>query len=124
MQMRVILIVALAAVSLAGCGRTGDTTADGRPIVVASTPQIADLARQIAGPDAEVHGLLKPNSDPHEYEPRPKDVARAARARLILTSGLGLDAWMPEILSASSNWFVVSTPPGRSTVLPRRARSQ
>ena len=64
--MRVILIGALAALTLSGCGGSG--TSDGRPVVLASTTQVADLARQIAGPDADVHGLLKPNSDPHEYE--------------------------------------------------------
>ena len=101
MQMRVILILALVAGGISACGQNSGSTSDGRPVVVATTTQVADLARQIAGPDADVHQLLQPNSDPHEYEPRPKDVARAADARLILTSGLGIDAWMPGILSAS-----------------------
>jgi zinc/manganese transport system substrate-binding protein len=101
MQMRVILILALVTVGISACGQSGGSTSDGRPVVVATTTQLADLAREIGGPDVDVHQLLQPNSDPHEYEPRPKDVATAARARLILTSGLGLDAWMPAVLSAS-----------------------
>jgi ABC-type Zn uptake system ZnuABC Zn-binding protein ZnuA len=88
-------------VGVPACGQSSGSTSDGRPVVVATTTQLADLARQIGGPDADVHQLLQPNSDPHEYEPRPKDVQSAARARLILTSGLGLDSWMPGILSAS-----------------------
>jgi len=101
MQMRVILIVAVAMAVLSGCGQNDGSTSDGRPVVVATTTQLADLARQIGGPDVDVRQLLKPNSDPHEYEPRPKDVQAAARAKLILTSGLGLDSWMKEIRSAS-----------------------
>ena len=94
--MRVILIVALAALVLAGCGLDDDTTSDGRPVVVATTTQLADLARQVAGPDADVHQLLQPNTDPHEYEPRPKDVATAAaRHGSCSRAGDGLDAWMP-----------------------------
>ena len=48
--------------------------------VVATTTQIADWARIVGGDAVSVHQILRPNTDPHEYEPRPSDVqARAAR---------------------------------------------
>jgi ABC-type Zn uptake system ZnuABC Zn-binding protein ZnuA len=77
---------------LAGCGSGGG--GDGRPIVVATTTQAADLARGVAGDRAQVRGLLAPNSDPHEYEVRPGDVKALARARLVVRSGGDLDGWL------------------------------
>ena len=42
--------------------------------------------------------LLHPNSDPHEYEPRPSDVVRTAEAKVVLVSGFGLDAWIGDVV--------------------------
>ncbi len=80
---------------LAGCGSTGSTSGIE---VVATTTQIGDWVRQIGGPDVSVHQILQPNTDPHEYEPRPKDVERTAGARIVFESGDGLDRWMGKVV--------------------------
>jgi zinc/manganese transport system substrate-binding protein len=46
-----------------------------------------------------VHQILRPNTDPHEYEPRPRDVEATARAKVVLESGDGLDDWMDKVVS-------------------------
>ncbi|WP_321167712.1 metal ABC transporter substrate-binding protein [Baekduia soli] len=63
--------------------------------------------------------ILQPNSDPHTYEPRPKDVQRTARAALVLTSGDGLDAWMGEVVKdAGSDAAALDAGEGRPIALP------
>ena len=81
-----------------GCGVAGG----GRPgtvDVVATTTQIADWARAVGGPAVSVHKILQPNTDPHEYEPRPADVERTAGARIVLENGDELDHWMGKVIS-------------------------
>jgi len=80
---------------LVGCGSAGPDrrSAPEAVDVVATTTVLGDLARAVGGREADVHQLLQPNSDPHDYEPRPDDVVAVSRARLVLTSGDGLDAW-------------------------------
>jgi zinc/manganese transport system substrate-binding protein len=82
--------------TVAGCG--GDS-ADGRGGVraVVTTTQLGDITRAIGGGAAEVTPILKPNTDPHEYEPRPADIENTAGAGVILVSGDGLDAWMGKV---------------------------
>lgn len=97
---RALTLAALACagvVPLAACGTSASPNESGRPVVLATTTQLADLARTIGGPSFAVHQVLRPNTDPHEFEPRPSDVTAAADAKLILTSGLGLDAWADEL---------------------------
>jgi zinc/manganese transport system substrate-binding protein len=48
-----------------------------------------------------VHQLLQPNSDPHDYEPRPRDVLETSRAKLVFESGDGLDHWMGQVVEQS-----------------------
>jgi ABC-type Zn uptake system ZnuABC Zn-binding protein ZnuA/ABC-type Mn2+/Zn2+ transport system permease subunit len=91
--------LALATLALAGCGVSsgGSHGLD----VVATTTQIGDWARIVGGPDVSVHQLLQPNTDPHEYEPRPADVEATAQADLVLESGDRLDSWMDKVVSRS-----------------------
>jgi ABC-type Zn uptake system ZnuABC Zn-binding protein ZnuA len=88
-----VLGLLLLLLPLAACGGANS----GRPTVVATTTQLADVARQIGGGAVEVHGILRPNTDPHEYEPRPADVAATAGAKVVLASGDGLDRWIGQI---------------------------
>ncbi|HYG96416.1 MAG TPA: metal ABC transporter substrate-binding protein, partial [Solirubrobacterales bacterium] len=84
----------------AGCGGSGGDGGD-ELTVVATTTQIADFAREVGGEDVEVHQLLQPNSDPHDYEPRPSDVQAVAEADVVFASGDGLDEWVEEVASDS-----------------------
>lgn len=90
-----LAVVLVLAAALAACGGPGD--AGGRLPVVATTTQLGDIAREVGGPDARVTQLLRPNTDPHDYEPRPLDVRETAEARLVLESGDDLDHWMREV---------------------------
>lgn len=94
-------LVALAA-AVAGCGASGGEGDGGATVdVVATTTQVADFAREVGGDAVGVHQLLQPNSDPHDYEPRPSDVQAVAGADVIFASGGGLDGWIEEVVADS-----------------------
>lgn len=69
---------------------------DSKPVLVASTTQIADFARQIVGDRCTVHCILAPGADPHIYQPTPDDVKLVIQADLCLENGLHLEGknWM------------------------------
>ena len=92
-----VLAVALGAAMLAACGGDGDATSAG-PSVVATTTQLGDMARAVAGGRANVEQVLTANSDPHEHEPRPSDVRALADAEVVLRSGGDLDDWLDDVL--------------------------
>ena len=95
------MMLVLASLPLvAACGEdesdpAGSVASSGdRPVVVATTTQAADLARNVAGEGADVTSLLAPNADPHEYELRPRDVEVLADASVVVRSGADLDEWL------------------------------
>jgi ABC-type Zn uptake system ZnuABC Zn-binding protein ZnuA/ABC-type Mn2+/Zn2+ transport system permease subunit len=91
----------VALVLLGGCGGSGGGDSGGKLVVVATTTQIGDFAREVGGKAVEVNQLLQPNSDPHDYEPRPADVQTVADAELVFASGDGLDEWAEEVVADS-----------------------
>jgi zinc/manganese transport system substrate-binding protein len=86
---------------LAGCGAAGGPAPPGQAKVIASTTQIGDFARAVGGDRAEVVQILKPNTDPHDYEPRPSDVVETGDADVVLLNGDELDHWMGQVIEAA-----------------------
>jgi len=95
---RLLALAALVAVlvPIATCGE--ESSSGGRPTVVATTTQVADLVREVAGERVSVDGMLRPGGDPHDYEPRPSDVASVARAELVFRSGGEVDEWLGDVI--------------------------
>jgi ABC-type Zn uptake system ZnuABC Zn-binding protein ZnuA len=87
-------------VASSGCG---DAHADRRPVVVATTTQVADIARNVAGPDVKVVSILAPNADPHEYEIRPPDMKALTHARLVVRSGGDVDGWLGDAVAGGGS---------------------
>jgi ABC-type Zn uptake system ZnuABC Zn-binding protein ZnuA len=104
------LLLALAVLSvgafvIAGCGGSDSSSEDeGTQIdVLATTTQIGDWVREVGGDSVDVHQILQPNTDPHDYEPRPSDVEAAVDAQLVFANGDELDHWIEEVVSESGS---------------------
>ena len=115
MPSRRTLLTAVAAgscaVLLGACGSGGAEAggAGNARTAVATTTQIADLARAVAGERGEVRQILRPNSDPHAYEPRPSDVKAVAGAAVVLRSGGGLDDWLDGVVDNAGSDATTTT---------------
>jgi zinc/manganese transport system substrate-binding protein len=83
-----------------GCG-DGDSGDDASVTVVATTTQVADLVANVGGKRVALDSILRPNSDPHEYEPRPSDAAALAQADVVFRSGGDLDEWLDEVVDSA-----------------------
>ena len=88
---------ALAVGAVAG----SSSRSNGRLTVVATTTQVADLARQVGGDRVRVRGLLAPNADPHDHEVTPGDVTALERAAVVVRSGGEVDHWLADALDAA-----------------------
>jgi zinc/manganese transport system substrate-binding protein len=101
---RALALAAIFALTVltSGCD-VGTGSGDGRLQVVATTTQIGDFVRQVGGGAVAVDQVLRPNTDPHAYEPRPSDVVGAAEAKLVFANGDGLDDWIDQVVSDSGS---------------------
>ena len=62
--------------------------------VVVSVSQWSDLARRLGGDCTTVTTVLASAAvDPHDYEPRPADIAAFEKADLVVLNGAGYDTW-------------------------------
>ena len=90
---------------LAGCSSGGESgNGSGATVsAIATTTQIGDIVREVGGEEVEVTQLLQPNTDPHDYEPRPSDVEAFPDADVVFINGGHLDEWVEELMEDSGS---------------------
>ena len=91
---RLLPFLLLASLALPGCRDSGANA----PGVVATSTQVADITRAVAGDRVKVAQILEPGSDPHDYEPRPSDAAALAKSKVVIRSGGEVDDWLAGLL--------------------------
>jgi ABC-type Zn uptake system ZnuABC Zn-binding protein ZnuA len=70
--------------------------------VAATTTQIQDFVANVGGNRVTIAGILKPNVDPHDYEPTVADANAIAKADIVFVHGIGLDSWMDKMIKGAS----------------------
>lgn len=71
--------------------------------IVATTTTLADFARHVAGPEAEVYSIASPKRNLHFVSPTPKDVMKVRKAAVFIHSGVDAEPWKSPLLDAAGN---------------------
>ena len=102
-----VILVAVAAFA-AGCGSGGSPVASSggggasKLQVVAAENFWGSIAAQLGGAKVHVQSIIvNPDTDPHSYEPTPKDARTLAGAQLAIVNGVGYDSWAGKLLEAN-----------------------
>lgn len=90
------------------------SAASGQIRVVATTPDLASVAREIGGDRVSVTALAKPTEDPHFVDAKPSFVVTLNRADALVEGGAELElGWLPPLLENSRNGKIAAGAPGR-----------
>ncbi len=82
--------------------------------VVATTPDLASIAREIGGDKVTVVALAKPTEDPHFVDAKPSHIVTLNRADALIEGGAELElGWLPPLLENSRNGRIAAGAPGR-----------
>ena len=84
--------------------------------VVATTPDLAALAREIGGDRVDVKSLAKSTEDPHFVDAKPSHIVTLNRAKVLIDGGAELElGWLPPLLDNSRNDKIAVGAAGRVT---------
>ncbi|WP_440961183.1 metal ABC transporter substrate-binding protein [Paenibacillus nitricinens] len=73
--------------------------------IVATYSIIADMTENIVGEKAEVYSMVPIGTDPHMYDPLPKDTSKVSNADLVFYNGLNLETgkgWFKDLLEVTN----------------------
>jgi zinc transport system substrate-binding protein len=72
-----------------------------RLAVLTSFAPIHSLTLNVAGDAADVSVLIPPATGPHDYSFSPSDLAKIARADVLILNGVGLESWLDKGVKAA-----------------------
>jgi len=108
MASRLVSLAVTLGVTLFGAGPAGAALR-----VVASLPDVADMARQIGGDRVDVTTIAEGGQDPHKVPVKPSFVTKLNRADALVVQGLGLEhAYLPALLEVARNAHILPGAPG------------
>ena len=82
--------------------------------VVATTPDLASLVREIGGAEIAVKTLAKPTEDPHFVDAKPSLIVTLNRADVLIDGGAELEiGWLPALLESARNDKIAAGAAGR-----------
>src|SRR5256714_2710386 len=82
--------------------------------VVATTPDLASVAREVGGDRVNVVALAKPTEDPHFVDAKPSFIVTLNRADALVEGGDELElGWLPPLLENARNGRINAGTPGR-----------
>jgi ABC-type Zn uptake system ZnuABC Zn-binding protein ZnuA len=111
--MTYLAILKFAAVALSVPITTG-VQATKKISVVATTPDLAALAREIGGDVVDVKALAKPTEDAHFVDAKPSHIVTLNRADVLIEGGAELElGWLPALLESARNDKIAVGAPGR-----------
>lgn len=71
-----------------------------QPKIVTTFSVLEGIARELAASDLEVANLVPGGSDPHLFEPGPRDFHAVRGVRLLIANGLHFEPWLDKLLRA------------------------
>lgn len=93
-------------VLLTACSKISEGDADHDKLqIVATYSIIADMTENIVGEKAEVYSMVPIGTDPHMYDPLPKDTSKVSSADLVFYNGLNLETgkgWFQDLLDVTN----------------------
>ncbi|HYG24350.1 MAG TPA: metal ABC transporter substrate-binding protein [Verrucomicrobiae bacterium] len=81
--------------------------------VVATTPDLASIAREIGGDKIELTTMARPTEDPHFVDAKPSFIVKLNKADALIHGGAELESgWLPRLLQQARNAKIVSAAKG------------
>ncbi len=103
----ILVLVFLAACSPQPIQTT--TSMSGLPKVLAVETFLADIVRNVTGDRLIVESLLPINSDPHSYQPAPRDIIKVSDSNVLIINGGGIETFITPLLDNAGGSRLVIT---------------
>ncbi len=110
-QIHAVFVTSVKAITLlAAFLFAGVATAADKPLVFVSVTPQKYLLERVAGDTVQIEVLVQPGHNPHSYDPTARQMARLAKAELLMTTGVPFEqVWLPRIRRLNPEMAMINT---------------
>jgi zinc transport system substrate-binding protein len=89
--------------AIVGCSNAEQKTAkkqENSLTVVTTFYPMYDFTKNVVGPNGKVYLLIPAGTEPHDWEPSPKDIAKIENADVFVYNSDSMETWVPKVLKS------------------------
>ncbi|HYD34647.1 MAG TPA: zinc ABC transporter substrate-binding protein [Vitreimonas sp.] len=88
------------------------------PVAVTTLYPVSYFTERIGGEHIRVVNLIKPGSEPHDFEPTPQDLITLQNAQWLIYNGAGFEPWLPNVLVTLPSSVITVDTSSQLSLLP------
>ncbi|MGL4760014.1 MAG: metal ABC transporter substrate-binding protein [Sarcina sp.] len=93
-----VLVLGFAACTTTTSAKVDDKEDLGKIKVMTSIYPVKEFTEIIGGDKVSVTSMVPDNAEPHDFEPKAKDMVKLSKAKLFVYNGLGMEPWVDKVL--------------------------
>lgn len=94
----IVLVLLIASFTLFACTNKKQNNSDEKIKVMVTIYPLKEFAEAIGGNKIEVKVMVPEGSEPHDFEPKTKDLAELNNSKIFVYNGLGMEDWLDKVL--------------------------
>lgn len=94
-------LMGLVACTSAADSKIDDTQENGKIKVMTSIYPVKEMTEIIGGDKVSVSSMVPDGAEPHDFEPKAKDMVSLAKSKLFIYNGLGMEHWVDKVLETT-----------------------
>lgn len=94
--------------TLSACNNTSNDTSNNKIKVVVSFNAMRELTYAIGKDKVDIDTIIPSGQEPHEYEPKVKDLANLADAKIFVYNGMDLEKWSSTAINSVNNASLIA----------------
>lgn len=98
-----IALTSVLALSACSSEQTGSTSGPGRLQVVVTFNAMRELTEAIGKDKVQVLTMIPDGTEPHDFEPKVRDLQELSNAKIFIYNGLGMESWVDKTLETVDN---------------------
>lgn len=104
-KLMTLLVLVVALVSLSGCTSKSQAfkSSEGKVKVAVTFNAIREFTEAVGKDKVEILTIIPDGTEPHDFEPKAKDLASISQANIFVYNGLGLENWVDNALKTVDN---------------------
>jgi len=104
----ILVLCLLSASTLFSCAGKNQKSNDGKIKVSVTFDAMKEFTQAVGGNKVEISTIIPDGTEPHDFEPKPRDIAALSSADVFVYNGMDMELWANNAITASGNKNLVS----------------
>lgn len=106
--MTISILILFSACGIKNTGKSVESSnseqnGNGKIKVITSFNAMAEFTKAVGKDKVDVEVIVPNGSEPHDFEPKAKDIKNISKSKIFVYNGLGIEAWQDKAVKAANN---------------------